>query len=274
MNSGRVDEDGNSCDSGGCRYTRPESRDDTFLVLSPKVGLIYNINENQSVFMNINHGFRTPQATELYRLQRQQEVADLEPEKLQGIEGSWRINSKDFQLETNVYYFNKSNVIIRNTDFFNVSDGKTSHKGIELSVTKQISELFNLSVNGAYSIHQYENNPGISEQDITGNDIDTAPRLLMNAFLTFNNEKLWAELHAHYTDNYFLEAENRYQYSGHFLLNARMNYQLSEKSSISLHILNLTNRRYAERADYTSFTNERYFPGEGRNIKFLLKYNF
>ena len=274
MNAGRVDENGNTCGFGGCRYTRPASSDDNFTVVSPKLGAIYQINSQQSAFINISHGYRMPQVSELYRLQREQEVADLSPEKIKGIEASWKYINDAFKVEANAYYFDKKNVIVRNSDFFNINGGETSHKGLELAVSDKLTESITLLVNGTYNIHQYKNNPNISAKNIVGNDVDTAPRKLANAFITYNHNDFTAEIHGQYTSKYFLDVENEHEYQGHFLMHARAAYNIGTSLSVALNILNLTDKRYAERADYTLFTNERYFPGQDRNIKASLTYQF
>jgi len=39
-------------------------------------------------------------------------------------------------------------------------------------------------------------------------------------------------------------------------------------------MLNVADQRYAERADFTSFTDERYFPGEPRSVFAEARYRF
>ena len=77
MLSGHTDENGVACGFGGCRYCRPKSRKDDFTAFSPKIGLLYKYHDNHDVYLNVSKAFWAPQATELYRLQRAQEVVDL-----------------------------------------------------------------------------------------------------------------------------------------------------------------------------------------------------
>ena len=41
-------------------------------------------------------GFRPPETTELYRLQRQQSVADLDSESLDSVELGWKFHAREF----------------------------------------------------------------------------------------------------------------------------------------------------------------------------------
>ncbi len=65
---------------------------------------------------------------------------------------------------------------------------------------------------------------------------------------------------------YYLDPENLHQYDGHDYFNLRGSVMISEGVKASFRIMNLTNVRYAERADYTKFSEERYFPSKPRSF--------
>lgn len=113
MLDGRTDENGVPCGFGGCRYSRPSDRDDRFENLSPKLGLLYQLSNNQQLFLNLSEGFRAPQATELYRLQRAQTEADLDSEKLRSVELGYRGQQEKLTYEASLYTMKKQNVIFR-----------------------------------------------------------------------------------------------------------------------------------------------------------------
>ncbi len=273
MNSGRVDENGDTCGFGGCRFNRPESRSDDFTIASPKLGLVYK-NQNHRAYINLSHGYRAPQATELYRLQRAQQVSDLDPEQLIALDGGWFTSLGTADLSVEAYWYDKSDVILRDSDFFYTSGGKTEHKGIELTFAQPISEQLQINANVTVNKHTYKNNPNLSSEDIVGNDIVSAPKFLANVSANYNSGSWQLNLRSQYVDEYYLNAENTSAYSGHTLFHARVNYQYSTALSLALNVDNLLDRRYAERANYTSFTQERYFPGIPRNVKLSVKYQF
>jgi iron complex outermembrane receptor protein len=70
---------------------------------------------------------------------------------------------------------------------------------------------------------------------------------------------------------YFLDAANDHRYSGHDLLHLSWRHRFSSRFSADLQLNNLSNVRYAERADF-AFGNYRYFPGEGRTLLLALRY--
>jgi outer membrane receptor protein involved in Fe transport len=274
MLSGRTDENGVNCGFGGCRYSRPSDRTDEFLQWSPQLGLTYSASSNSQWYWSYIHGFRAPQATELYRLQRQQEVAELNPVRLNGVDAGWRYRGSDFAFSIGTYRYHKSNVIVRNTDFYNVGGGETSHQGIEMEAMYAFNSGYTIKANTSLSAHKYLNNPGISEQEIIGLDVDTAPRILGNVFVGYERSDIQWQLHIEHVGRYYTDVENAYTYPGHTLLHYKINIQLSDQMRLGFQINNVLDARYASRADYSSFAGQRYFPGQPRNINLSLSYQY
>lgn len=273
MNSGRVDESGNECGFGGCRFSRPASQNDTFTIASPKLGLVYQ-QENSTAFINVSHGFRAPQTTELYRLQREQLVSDLKPEELVGIDASWSSTNDRMTYSIQAYWYEKSNVILRDNDYFYVSNGETKHRGLEVTLTSQVTDNVRLDTNVAYAKHTYGNNPNLSKENIVGNEMSNAPNLIANAAAIYQRDNWELTLNAQYIDEYYLNPENTSTYEGHTLFHLRSNLEVTPQLSVFINIDNLLDEKYAERANFSGFTGERYFPGLPRNIKASLKYEF
>lgn len=273
MNSGRVDENGDECGFGGCRFNRPESRDDDFTIFSPKLGLVYQ-QGNTAGFITLSHGFRAPQTTELYRLQREQNVSDLEPEEMVGVDTSWSMSQSWGEFSLQAYWYEKENVILRDSDFFYVSDGETEHKGVEATFSKSVTEFFSIDANVSYAKHTYLNNPNLSDEDIVGNEMSNAPNLLANISASYQQASWLVALNARYVDEHYLNAENTSSYDGHTIFNFRSQVQLASNLQVYFNIENLFDKKYAERANYSSFTGERYFPGLPRNIKLSIKHEF
>ena len=259
--TGRTRDDGTACGFGGCRYSRPGDRRDTFANVSPKLDVSYQLNEASLIYLNYSSGFRAPELTELYRLQRDQAVTDLRSEELVSTELGWRFTLGETRYDVALYTMNKDNVILRDVDFFNVSDGRTNHRGVEAQVNWQISEHFDLNIAGSYAKHEYVNNPGLSETDIIGNDIDTAPRRLASSQLRYNNHGTAAELEWQSTGAYFTDPENANSYGGHNIFHLRFFQRFGENIRASLRINNVFDTTYAERADFSGFDGERFFPG-------------
>jgi iron complex outermembrane receptor protein len=252
---------------GKCLYQRPADRTDGFFNLAPNLGALYRFNESTVAFANASRGFRAPQATELYRLQREQTSTDIDSVKLDSVETGIRHQTAVFNMEAVAFYMKKSDSIFRDSEGFNVNDGKTKHYGAEANIDWRFIEPMYLSLVGSYAKHKYDFNAdaGLGEDIQKGNEVDTAPQVLASARLGYEVDFGLAELEWVHSDEYFMDAANTAEYDGHDLLNLRLVLNPIENWSVALRITNLTDEKYADRADLFSTINQyRYFPGRER----------
>ena len=95
--------------------------------------------------------------------------------------------------------------------------------------------------------------------------MDSAPRWFGTAQLSWLPDERWrADLQWQHMGDYFTDAENLHEYEGHDIINAFVSYSLSDALRVIARITNLTDETYAERADFTNFSGDRYFPGRPR----------
>lgn len=274
MLPGNTRDDGTVCGFGGCLYTRPEDRHDSFTNVAPKLGLRFVTGERSRLFVTASRGFRAPQMTELYRLQSGQQVADLDSEELDAVELGWRSGTDSVVTELAAYWMRKRNSVLRDADGFNVSGARSRHEGIEASVDWRMSDAWLVKVNSSYGRHQYDFDlvAARGETFVKGNDVDTAPRWLGSAELIYGTEDsfriaaLWTLL-----GRYYVDAENRFTYPGHDLVNLRATFPLGSDFRLSFRLNNALDEHYADRADF-AFGNYRYFPGRGRELFVELRY--
>ncbi len=274
---GTTKADGSSCMSMAvpvpCKYLRPADRDDSFNDWSPKLGLVYRVAENQSIFANLSRGHRAPQTTDLYRLQNQQVVGDLDSERADSLEIGIRGDFQQISYEVSAFYMKKKNFFLRDSDGLNVTDGKTKHKGIEASISIPLGEQFDLAASATFAEHEYDFDNASSGIE-KGNDVDTAPKIISNVRLGWNFKAgSRAELEWSHIDDYFLDPSNAHEYEGHNLFNLRVNTQVTKNLAIHGQIKNILDNHYADRADF-AFGTYRFFPGRDRNIELGASYSF
>jgi iron complex outermembrane receptor protein len=268
MIAGNTDENGVPCAFGGCLYSRPADRTDTFFNVAPKATLSVDITDRLSAYANASRGFRPPEMTELYRLQRSQDVASLDSEQLDAIEVGIKGSFATWRFALAAFDMNKKNVILRESNGYNVSNGRTSHRGVEYDLQWNAFDTLTLALGGTYAKHQYEFSRAIEggESITKGNDIDTAPRELLRASLQWRpiqsvaTEAEWLRI-----GDYWLDAANAHRYEGHELLNLRASWTIASEWTLALRLNNVLDRAYADRADY-AFGTYRYFPGRGRTL--------
>jgi iron complex outermembrane receptor protein len=267
MLSGTTRDDGSACNStdGSCRYYRPEDRSDSTDKVNFHLGADYSFNTSLSAYARVASAYRAPQINEIYRLQREQAVDDIKPEQLDSIEAGLRFRQDNLAAELNLYRMNKEQVIINDSAGFVVSNGETSHRGIELQFSYTINPLWQIAAAGNWAKHLYEQNGLINGVSINGNDIDTAPRAQSSAQLLYKpSDSLSAELEWVYLGDYYLDPANAHQYDGHDVINLSVQ-QRYEQWDLRLRVTNLTDERIADRADF-GFGSYRYFVGEGRGV--------
>jgi iron complex outermembrane recepter protein len=275
MLTGNTTESGTACGFGGCLFNRPADRSDTFDYVTPNLGISYLFGRDHAVYVAAARGYRAPDTSELYRLQRQQSVADLDAERLDNVELGVRSTRADLRYAIAVFTMRKHNVIFRDSNAFNVSDGRTRHRGVEYEVAWRALPTVTLSAAGTYAKHTYDFNRAIEggETIVSGRIIDTAPRHVNSARIDWDflpNAR--GQLEWQSIGRYFVDAANANEYPGHELLNLRVSWSFSPTWQLTARINNLTDKAYADRADF-AFGNYRYFPGRERSAFLELRYS-
>jgi outer membrane receptor protein involved in Fe transport len=259
---GNTKDDGSACGFGGCLYTRPASREDEFSNLGARFGVERDLHVGM-VYATASSGFRPPQVTELYRLRGGQTVADLNSEQLSALE----IGLRNEGVAIALFAENTRNYLFRDSEAYNVSDGRTRSRGLEISLSRRLG-AHNLSVATTYARHKYAFDRAADGRETisNGNDMDSAPRWFgQAAWSTQISPTLRHELELSAVGPYYLNAANTAKYEGHTVLNWRAQWQPSANIEWSLRLMNLFDAEYADRADF-AFGSYRYFPAMPRHI--------
>ena len=263
---GNTRDDGTACGFGGCLYTRPADRDDAYTNIAGRLGVEWSRDPGAVVYAVLGHGFRAPQTTELYRLQSGQTVADLDSESLRSLEAGARGSRGALDYDVAVYAEDTRELIFRDANGFNVSDGATEATGVEADVAWRAGR-HTLEIAAAWGRHRYAftRNAGRGERIVDGNDVDTAPRWLGSAHWRWSTDTVTSEFEVTYIGSHFVDAANTARYGGHALLNWRGDWQATPRVRLFARLLNLLDAAYADRADF-AFGSYRYFPGMPRQL--------
>ena len=284
MISGDTTDSGETCINGftgaiGCRYSRPQDRSDAFANLSLNASLVHTFANEASGILRLAHGFRAPQATELYRLQNGQSQADLDSESIDSLELGLRQSTETIRYGVTAFYMQKADVVFQSSERLNLSNGETRHYGVEYELEWLLTDRWRIGATGTFARHQYTNNvsaPGSGPIMSDGNDIDTAPRQLHTLNVSWQPlASTRVALQWQYTGRYYTDIENAHQYDGHKLLQLRVLHELTDSTALGVRVENLANVDYAERADYSSLGGgDRYFIGEPRSVFADLRFTF
>jgi outer membrane receptor protein involved in Fe transport len=268
MIDGNTRDDGTSCGATGCLYSRPADRRDTFDNVAPRVTLSWQPTFDSFLYLSGASGFRPPEMTELYRLQRQQSTAALDSEAMDSLEAGWKVRGTGYSFNAALYSMSKRHLILRESNGFNVSNGRTTHRGFEYEAQWEALDWLTVRAAGTWARHEYAFSRAVEggETISDGNEIDTAPRHVHNLGVdTRFGGRFSGGLDLAYVGGYFLDAANTASYPGHKVANLRLRWQARADLVATLRIDNLFDRAYADRADF-AFGNYRYFPARGRAV--------
>ena len=261
------------------RFNVPADRTDNFDLLTPKLGLIWSVADATDLYANYARGERAPQASDLYRLQSLQVAGEVEEETLDSVEIGARGSALDGRLVYDVaaYWMEKENFFFRDSDGLNVPNGSTEHPGVEASAALELTTALSVSGSASWSDQTYTFDRITSSGTETirdGNEIDTAPEWLANVSLDWQaTDAIKLSLNVDHVGEYFVAPANTTVYPGHTVLGARGAWVFAEGTEVFLIVRNLTDERYADRADL-AFGNDRYFPGEPINATLGMRKKF
>ncbi len=252
------------------RFNVPADRSDSFDLVTPKLGIIWDdAIGNVALYANYARGQRAPQASDLYRLQSLQTVGEVKSETLDSLE----IGARGAVLDGRVYFdiaayvMEKENYFFRDAQGLNVIGGRTDHVGIEGQASFEVTDTVTVSGNLSWAEHTYAFNRA-ANGIVDGNPIDSAPEWLGDLRIAWApTERFDASLSLEYVGEFFTNEANTASYDGHTVASARASYDLTDELEAFVIIRNLTDERYADRADF-AFGNHRYFPGEPMNATF------
>jgi len=251
------------------RFVRVADRTDEFVTLTPKLDLVHRLGLFSSVYARAARGARAPQTSDLYSLQINQTVGEVDSETLDMAEVGFKYHIDETRFSIAAFAMRKDNFFFRNANGFNVTDGETEHIGVELSGAARLTDW--LSVSGEFSLadHTYAftdlvNSP--SSSITNGDQVDSAPNTLANISMTATpTDRLTLSANMSHVGDYFTDPGNTRSYSGHEVFGARAAYDITEYLEIFIGVKNLFDTRYADRADF-AFGNDRYFPGRPRHV--------
>lgn len=246
------------------RFIRSPDRTDDFFTLTPKLGVVYDAANGVTLFGRAARGSRAPQTTDLYAVVQSQVPGEADVETLDSLEGGVRFGAGPARFELTAYTMWKDNVFFRDANGFNVTDGKTTHTGIELSAAVPLTDWLSAAFEWSVSDQRYAFDNQASGI-VDGAEIDTAPTTLGTGRLIADWGRTGAQLEWRHVGRYFTNPSNTARYSGHDIFVVRGDYAITDQFTLFGRVDNIFDTRYADRADF-AFGNERYFPGRPRTL--------
>jgi outer membrane receptor protein involved in Fe transport len=263
------------------RWRRPADTTVSYRHVSPKVGATYAVGAGLNLFVSWRHGFRVPSQGQLFRQGSALNTVGLQPVKANDYEGGVRgrlANRVDY--DVTVYSLIKSDDILSYTlpdgSIEATNAGRTSHRGVEVTVGVRLVEPLRMDVAYSYARHRYDDWHPRFDVDLSGKEMQNAPRELGNITLAWAPARLQgaqASLEWSRLGSYWMDQDDTHRYPGHNLFNVRASTPAWHGLAVSARLMNLTDRRYAELASYTTARGEEYAPGMPRRLYVTMQYH-
>ncbi len=251
------------------RWRRPADTEVSYSHWSPKLGATYTVAPALNLFASYSHGFRAPSESQLFRQGQAVNTVGLLPVKVNSYDvgvrgqiGSW------FTYDLAAYSMIKMDDIVALTqpdgNRLSVNAGETSHRGVELGLGVALRSDLRLDVSYSLAEHVYEKWTPSATLDLSGKFIEFAPEDFGNVQLTYRPRLLkGGNVSAELTrvGRYQMDPENARTYEGHNLINLRASHQVHQHVMVFARLMNVTDKRYAEDANYTAARGAEFSPG-------------
>ncbi|WP_420573245.1 TonB-dependent receptor domain-containing protein [Kordia sp.] len=252
-------------------------------IVSPKLGLNYEVSSNFNVFGSIAHGFSTP-TTEETLLPDGVFNPEIKAERGWNFEIGSRFHTTDRKLSgsVSIYTMAVSDLLVNRrtaTDQnITLNAGKTSHKGIEAALGYELINNRNFSMNSYInaSINDFTFKEFMeTNANFSGNDLTGVPKSVVNLGIAMTSRKgFYGRLDFQAVGEMPANDENTVYSDAFELLNGKLGYQNSIGNQFtydfSIGVNNIFDTKYASQLQVNAFgndTNARYFyPGLPFNV--------
>lgn len=272
------------------KYKQQETNN--FNILAPKLGLTYDLGNNNGFYANYSIGFQPPETSNLYS---SRQLVPLKQATFNNYEvGGWlSALDKKLYFELSLYYLEGRNEIISqllpDNTTQNQNAGATRHRGIEYSINFLPVKTVSFRFSGTNAQHTYLDYSEVATNYSTGksysisydgNRMNNAPAWIANSEITykpmyFQGFRIAGEWQ--HINSYFTNPANTKTYGGYNLYNLRLGYDfkkdLLQGAGIWLNVLNLSNKLYATTVTGNSY-GDTYNTGSPRIYNLGISYNF
>lgn len=253
-------------------YGQIHEHSNDFARLSPKLGATYALGRHLHLYGSLNHGFRAPSESQLYRagndttaanaLARARLALDLKPIKASQVEFGLRADFAGWSGHVVAYQLIKRDDLVSQRDLAtnlttSVNAGRTEHEGIETGFGGPLPGRLRLDTALSVARHRYVQWI-TATANFSGRNIEAAPPVMANTRLSWNpTPASFLQVEWIHLSSYWLEASNSPafgKYPGHHLYHLRASHRLTHQLTLVGRVLNALDRRFADSASVSSNT--------------------
>ncbi len=226
---------------------------------SPKIGLVYHLDETTTIRTSFGKGFRVPTLYDLYRTWKYGATTyksnpDLNPEYTYSYEiGLDKTLWEKFSNRLSLYYNDARDFIYSIDIGANTKEkqnvGKVKIYGLEFETKYSISKELSLFANYTFNhseIEEFEKDRSLEDKLLT-----YTPKNKASFGFTFDNPKLFkVDLRAKYTGHIFHDDKNTQKLKGQIIWDLMFAKEIGKHLTISLKIENMFDKTYQEYRGY------------------------
>jgi iron complex outermembrane recepter protein len=252
----------------------------TFSHTSPKAGITYKLNKDSSLWLGYGQGFVVPSYSYLFVSSRGYEAnPDLKPEKADNIELGFRGQYRPAKLsyDFSLYHTTITDMLVADDERETyVNAGEVQVQGLETMLNWKPLKSLRFELTHTYADNVY-NDFVSGTSDYSGNTLAYSPKHHIDLRTIWMPIKgLEAELEWNRTSNYYTSSDNSDPQGKAYrpsILNLRVSY-VNGPWSYWGHILNLADKKYAERVKYNSRNGRTFDVGGPRTMYAGIAYNW
>ncbi|MBN2165406.1 MAG: TonB-dependent receptor [Marinilabiliaceae bacterium] len=253
--------------------TIPETKENSWTELSPRVGMRANIIKKVSAYISYSHGFRASILDDLTRtgwmwVGPKYANPELGPESLDNFEfGTDIFPIEKMKLSASAFYSKGSDflyyVAIDSLNYPKLQptiSGRQAYirenitnvtiKGFEADVKYEFSNKLNVFASYAYTnskINEFTKQP-----DLENKYLKYVPKHSASATLLWHNKIINTTFSGHYKDKQFTNDQNSLVINSYFTFDAQISKLINENYIISLNIQDIFNNQHLENSTYLS----------------------
>ncbi len=226
---------------------------------SPKIGLVYHLDETTTLRSSFGKGFRAPTLYDLYRTWKYgtttyQSNPNLGSEYTYSYEVGLDKTFWEKFLSRLTFYYSDARDFIYSVDVGgNTKEkqnvGKVEIYGLELETKYDIFKVLSIFAN--YTFNRSEIREFQNDRTLEGKLLTYTPKDKVSFGFVFNNPKLLkVDLRARYTGHVFHDDRNTQKLKSHLIWDFALAKEIGEHLEISLKIENMFDKTYQEYKDY------------------------
>jgi iron complex outermembrane receptor protein len=254
---------------------RPGDAVRTYTQATPKLGATYALADGVVLTGSYRRGFRVPTESHLFKQGSSVNSIDLKPIKVDALEAGVRTSlGRRMHVDASAYHMRLTDDILSYRAIDGISaatnNGRSLHRGVELSVNAALTPALRLDIGYGYARHTFKEWRPSATLDLSGREMDGAPRHQRNAQLTYSPAALsggriqveWLGI-----GDYWLDPQNTLRQDGYDVFNLRGSYVLARRYELYVRVINLFDTLYAAQGFFGDTRVERYLsPGEYRTV--------